>query len=118
MLALQLIGPDRSERTRGTRAIELFPVHEPGVVQAVSVQPGSRSDLPRPDAIEVRDECGDPFWRRRDDPLMAVPDLHPQLTSPFVPCDHAETRRFALLKGGRRAAASTEHLPRFGNAAD
>ncbi len=37
--------------------------------------------------VSVRDECGDPFWRRRDNPLMAVPDPHPQLTSPFVPCD-------------------------------
>src|SRR5260370_827173 len=93
VLALQLIRPDHSERTRGTGAIELFPEHEPGVVQTVCVQPGSRSDLPRPDPIEIRDQCGDPLWRRRDDPLMAVPDLHLPLTSPFVHRDHVETRR-------------------------
>src|SRR6516225_8638058 len=107
VLTLQLIRPDHSERTRGTRAIELFPEHEPGVVQAVPVQPGSRSDLPRPDAIEVRDECGDPFGRRRNDPLMAVPDLHPPLTSPFVPCDRLKTQRLAIFKGGRHAALPT-----------
>src|SRR5260370_2848575 len=35
VLALQLIRPDHSERTHGTGAIELFPEHEPGVVQTV-----------------------------------------------------------------------------------
>src|SRR6516164_2553620 len=113
VLALQPLRPDHSECTRGTRAIELFPGHEPGVVQAVSVQPGSRGDLPRPDAIEVRDECGDPFWRRCDDPLMSVPDLHPPLALPFVPCDRLETQRLAVFKGGRYAALPTSisHAP-------
>src|SRR6266568_4727379 len=93
VLALQLIRPHHSGRTHGTRAIELFPKHQPGVVQTVSVQPGSRSDLLRPDTIEVRDECSDPLWRRRNSPLMTVPDLHPPLTSPFVHRDHGETQR-------------------------
>jgi len=83
VLAVQLIRPDHPERTRGTRAVELFPEHRPGVVQAVSLPPGSRSDLRRPDTVEVGDEGSDPLWRRRDNPFVAVPDLHPPLSSPF-----------------------------------
>src|SRR6516162_541752 len=112
VLALQPLRPDHPERTCGAGAIELFPEHEPGVVQAVPVQPGRRSDLPRPDAVEVRDEGSDPFWRRWDDPLMAVPDLHPPLTSSFVPVDCVETQRFALLEGGRHDVAPTGCLRR------
>jgi len=36
VLALQLIRPDHPERTHGTRAIELFPQHRPGVVETMS----------------------------------------------------------------------------------
>src|SRR6266498_3108882 len=86
VLGLQRIRPDDPEGTRGTRAIELFPEHQSGVVQTLSLQPRSRSDLRRPDTVEVRDECSDPLWRRRDNPLVAVPDLHPPLTSPLVHC--------------------------------
>src|SRR5260370_23293288 len=92
VLALQLIRPDHSERTRGTGAIELFPEHEPRVVQTVCVHPGSRSDLPRPDPIEIRDQCSDPLWRRRDDPLMAVPVILPPRPPPLVHPANAETR--------------------------
>src|SRR5215207_10399158 len=81
VLALQLIRPDHPERTRGTRPIDLFPGHRSGVVQPVSLQPWSRSDLLRPDAVEVRDERRDPLGWRRNNPLVAVPDLHPFLTS-------------------------------------
>src|SRR5579864_1068259 len=51
----QLIRPDHSERARGTRAIELFPEHQPGVVQTVSLEPRSRPDLRWPETVEVRD---------------------------------------------------------------
>src|SRR5215471_14541268 len=84
VLALQPIRPDYPERTHGTRAVELFPEHQPSVVQAVSLPPGSRSDLRRPDTVEVGDEVGDLLWRRRDNSFVAVPDLHPPLTSPLV----------------------------------
>jgi DNA-binding CsgD family transcriptional regulator len=59
-------------RARGIRAIELFPEHRPGVVQTVSVPPGSRSDLRGPYTIEVRDERSDPLWRRRDNPFLRL----------------------------------------------
>jgi hypothetical protein len=81
----------------------------------VSLQPGSRSDLRRPDTVEVRDERNDPLWRCRDNPLVAFPDLHPSLTSPHVPCDQcrdATVRSPRLRKRSCRAAASNEHLPR------
>src|SRR6266704_4696896 len=81
VLGLQLIRPDHPERTRGARTIELFPEHQSHVVQTVSLQQGSRSDLRRPDTAEVRDECSDLLWRRRDDPLVAVRDLHSCVTS-------------------------------------
>src|SRR6266567_7443471 len=115
VLGLQLIRPDHPKRTRGTRAIELFPEHRPGVVQTVSLPPRSRSDLRRPDTVEVRDERNDPLWRCRDNPLVAFPDLHPSLTSPHVPCDQcrdATVRSPRLRKRSCRAAASNEHLPR------
>src|SRR6266496_4388819 len=56
VLALQLIRPDHPERARGPRAIELFPQHQPGIVQTVSSPLGSRCDLRRPDTAEVRNE--------------------------------------------------------------
>src|SRR5258708_21607898 len=84
VLALQLIRHYNPERTRGTRAIELFPEHQSGVVGTVSSESRSRSDLRRPDTVEVRDECGDPLWRCRDNPLVAVSYLHP--TSPHFLC--------------------------------
>jgi len=110
VLELELIRPDHPERTRGTRAIELFPQHRPGVVQTVSLQPGSRSDFRRPDTAEVRDERNDPLWRCRDNPLVAFPDLHPSLTSPHVPCDQcrdATVRSPRLRKRSCRAAPPT-----------
>src|SRR5215813_5621916 len=82
VLALQLSRPDHAERARGAGAVELFPDHDPGVVQTVSLPLGSRSDLRRPDAAEVGDKGSDPLWRRRDHPLVVVPDLHRTLTSP------------------------------------
>jgi hypothetical protein len=67
--------------------MELFPEHQSGVVQTGSLPPRSRCDLRRPDPVEIRDECGNPLWRRRDTPFVAVPDLDPSLTSPLVHCD-------------------------------
>jgi hypothetical protein len=65
------------------------------------MRPGSRSNPPRPDTIEVRDECSDLLWRRRDNPLMTVSDLHRPLTSPFVHRYHChEHSRFAFLDPG------------------
>jgi hypothetical protein len=52
----------------------------------VAVPPRSRSELRRPDTVEVGEEFSDPLCRRRDHPLVAVPDLHPMLTSPLVLC--------------------------------
>src|SRR6266851_7922415 len=69
VLELELIRPDHPERTGGARAIELFPEHRSGVVQTVSLQPGSRSDLRRPDTIEVREEWSDALRRCRESPL-------------------------------------------------
>src|SRR5260370_8543848 len=83
VLAVQLIRPDHPERARGTRAVELFPEHQPGVVQAVSLPPGSRSDLRRPDTVEVGDKVGDPLWRRRDHPFVAGPERAPPPPSPL-----------------------------------
>jgi hypothetical protein len=100
VLALQSVRPDHPECARGVWAIELFPEHRPGVVQTVSVQPGSGSDLRGPDAIEVRDERSDTLWRRRDNPLMAVPDLHPFLTVVL-----------SSLRPGRAPSRDTAGLP-------
>src|SRR5260370_41018209 len=84
VLAVQLIRPDHPERARGTRAVELFPEHRPGAIQTLSMPPGSRADLRRPDTVEVGDEGSDPLWRRRDNPFVAVlylphPSPHPPL---------------------------------------
>jgi hypothetical protein len=73
---MQGAGPGLPQRARGTRAIELCPQHQPGVVQALPLPPGSRSDLRRPETAEVRDECRDRLGRRRGNPFVAVPDLH------------------------------------------
>src|SRR5215469_7594582 len=81
LLALQLGRPDHPERTGGTWAVDLFPEHQPCVVQTVSLRPGSRSDLRRPDTAEVGDERGYLLWRCRDSPFMVVLDLHPSSTS-------------------------------------
>src|SRR5260370_12701773 len=84
VLAVQLIRPDHPERARGTRAVELFPEHRPGVIQTVSLQPGGGSDLRRPDTVEVSDEGSDPLWRRRANPFVAALHPHPPLTAPLV----------------------------------
>jgi hypothetical protein len=104
VLGLQLSRPDHPERTRGPRTIELFPEHQSHVVQTVSLPQGSRSDLRRPDTAEVRDECSDLLWRRRDDPLVAVRDLHSSVTSRGAV---AETHRFCTRIPGRGPARVT-----------
>src|SRR5215469_6524971 len=81
LLALQLGRPDHPERTGGTWAVDLFPEHQPCVVQMVSLRPGSGSDLRRPDTVEVGDERGYLLRRCRDSPFMVVLDLHPSSTS-------------------------------------
>jgi len=81
VLGLQLRRPDNPERTRRARAIELFPQHQPGVGQAVPLRLRSRSDLRRPDPVEVGDECSDPRRWCRDNPFVKFPDFHPPLTS-------------------------------------
>src|SRR5215475_6034101 len=85
VLAVQPSRPDHAERARGTGAVDLFPDHDPGVVQTMSPPLGGRSDLRRPDAAEVGDKGSDPLWRRRDHPLVVVPDLHRPRTSPRAP---------------------------------
>jgi len=70
----------RNARARA-RAIELFPQHQPGVGQAVPLRLRSRSDLRRPDPVEVGDECSDPRRWCRDNPFVKFPDFHPPLTS-------------------------------------
>src|SRR5262249_20838381 len=82
VLALQLNRPDHPERARGAGAVGLLPNQYPRRGQTVSLPLGSRSDLRRPDAAEVGDKGSDPLWRRRDHPLVVVPDLHRTLTSP------------------------------------
>jgi len=53
---------------------------------------------------EVRDECSDLLWRRRDDPLVAVRDLHSSVTSRGAV---AETHRFCTRTPGRGPARVT-----------
>src|SRR6266702_1875816 len=103
VLAVQLIRPGHPERARGTRAVELFPEHRPGVVQAASLPPGSRSDLRRPDTVEVSDKVGDPLRRRRDNPFVEVLDLH--RSSPHRSCTAAtkETQRFGPFRPRKRS---------------
>src|SRR5258708_29367796 len=103
VLAVQLIRPDHPERARGTGAVELFPEHRPGVIQTVSMPPGSWSDLRRPDTVEVGDEGSDPLWRRRDNPFVAVLDLHH--SSPHRSCTAAtkETQRFGPFGPRKRS---------------
>src|SRR5215467_13287237 len=115
VLALQLIRADDPERPLGTRAIELFPEHQPGIEQAVPLRTGNRSDLSRPDTVEVRDKYSDPLRRCRDNPFVEFPDLHSPLTLPAGYYD--KHKRFTgrsprPWKRSFRAATANQHLPR------
>src|SRR6266704_6054077 len=113
VLGPQPLWPDHAERTHGAWAVELFPEHQPGVVQTGSLPPGSGSDLRRPDAVELRDEGRDPLRRRRDYPLVAVRDLHPSLPRRSVTVTSIDTRGLPLPQPRTAPAGlpSQMHLP-------